>query len=208
MVRKILLALIFGLAVIATGASAHSQDQAKEIDAAKKTGEAFLSAMQKADRAGAIALVAANAQDEFAGRFGGDSKRLKSAAPLRFIFAAPLKNHSLDPIEYEANLLYAVKNDGEWTTVALRLYRFGKDAYRVEYWRIDDSEPNILAMSDDPALQNLPAMMRWMALGLAFGGLLLIGFIIWLARRRPHIVAPESIAEKRTAAVTRRDGDS
>jgi uncharacterized iron-regulated membrane protein len=51
-------------------------------------------------------------------------------------------------------------------------------------------------------------MMRWMALGLAFGGLLLIGFIIWLARRRPHIVAPESIAEKRTAAVTRRDGDS
>ncbi|MFN5822813.1 MAG: hypothetical protein ACK44T_02170, partial [Sphingomonadales bacterium] len=129
MVRKILLALIFGLAVIATGASAQSQDQAKEIDAAKKTAEAFLTAMQKADRSGAIALVAANAQDEFTGSFGDDSKRLKSTAPLRFVFAAPLKSHSLDPIEYEANLLYAVKNDGEWTTATLRLYRFDTDAY-------------------------------------------------------------------------------
>lgn len=207
MVRKILLALIFGLTVIATGASAQSQDQAREIDAAKKTAEAFLMAMQKANRISAIALVATNAQDEFTGSFGDDSKKLKSAPPLRFVFAAPLKKHSIDPIGYEANLVYAVSDGGEWTTATLRLYRFDTDTYRVEYWRIDDSEPNILAMSDDPALQNLPAMMRWMALGLAFGGLLLIGFIVWLARRRPHIVAPESIAEKRTAAVTRRDGD-
>lgn len=207
MVRKILLALIFGLTVIATGASAQSQDQAKEIDAAKKTAEAFLMAMQKANRIGAIALVATNAQDEFTGSFGDDSKKLKSAPPLRFVFAAPLKKHSIDPIGYEANLVYAVSDGGEWTTATLRLYRFDTDAYRVEYWRIDDSEPNILAMSDDPALQNLPAMIRWMGLGLALGGLLLIGVIVWLARRKPHLVAPDKAEEKRVAAVTRSEGD-
>lgn len=206
MIRAILVALLYCLAISSASSPASAQDQSAEIAAAKQVAETFLGSMKKANRVDARPLVAATARDEFDARFDKDSKRLTAGPKPRFIFAAPLKSHSLDPIEYEATLLYAAKQDGDWTTVKLRLYRFDQDPYRVEYWKIENKAPDILALSDDPALRSFPSIMRWVGLGLALGGMLLIGVILWLVRRKPRLVAPENPVETRPVAITRRDG--
>lgn len=187
--------------------AASAQDRTIEVEAAKQTAEDFLSAMRKADKSLASSLVAATAYDEFELRFDRDSNRLRAAPMPRFIFAAPLKSHSSDPVESEANLLYAIKDDGEWTTVTLRLYRYDSDPFRIEYWKIENNAPNILAISGDPALREFPAIMRWAGLGIALSGLMLIGIIIWLVRRKPQLVAPDREIDSRAVAVTRRERD-
>lgn len=208
MVRAILVAMLMGLGTLWAVTGATAQDQQAEVAEAKEAAEAFLAAVQRSDKAEARSLVAATARDEFEARFERDSKRLKARPKPRFVFAAPLKSHSFNPVEYEATMLYAAKKDGNWTTMTLRLYRFDRDPYRVEYWKIENKAPDILALSEDPALRAFPSIMRWIGLGLALGGMLLIGVIIWLARRKPHFVAPDNAVDARPVAVTRRDGDA
>lgn len=203
-IRRFFLVALVMLAGTVLAPAAIAQVDANETEAAKRVAGQFVKAMREGRQDVAADLVSATARDELQTRFAPDGKTLRSKPEPRFMFALPLRSHSLDPVEYEANMVFAASNDGKWNTVMVRLYRYDRDPYRVEYWQIEDREPNLFALSDDPVLQKMPTIMRALSLGMALFGAVLLALIIWLVRRKPRLVVPEP-AERRVAAIARRE---
>ncbi len=204
--RQFFLLFMLSLQILwGVAAQAQTADNQAELEQAKQVAVQFLTAAREGRMDDAKQLVTATATDELQAQFKPDSQRLKAAPPPEFQFALPLKTKSFDPAEYEMQLVYASKQNGEWTTTMLRLYRYDDDPYRVEFWKIDNSEPNLFAMSDDPVFKQMPSIMRWIFLGMAALGLILLFLILWLVRRKPRLVAPENEVERRSAAITRRE---
>lgn len=207
--RQFFLLFMFSLQILwGIEVQAQTADNQAELEQAKQVAVQFLTAAREGRIDDAKRLVTATATDELQLQFKSDSQRLKAVPPPEFQFALPLKSKSFDPAEYEAQLVYASKQDGKWTTTTLRLYRYDNDPYRVEFWKVDDNEPNLFAMSDDPVLKKMPTIMLWIFLGMAAVGLILLFLILWLVRRKPRLVASENEVERRVAAITRREEEA
>lgn len=207
--RQFFLIILFSLAISwGFAAQAQTADNQAELEQAKQVAVQFLTAAREGRMDDANRLVTSTAADELQAQFKSDSQRLKAAPAPEFQFALPLKTKSFAPEEYEAQLVYASKNNGKWTTTTLRLYRYDDDPYRVEFWKIDGREPNLFAMSDDPVFKRMPTVMLSIFLGMAAVGLILLFLILWLVRRKPRLVAPENEVERRVAAITRREEET
>jgi hypothetical protein len=167
------------------------------------TSDEFVSALQKGDKAAAARHVAPSARDELEERFSIESKELKAASKLlpRFVTFKP--QGMMGPEDSEVTVIYAAKDDGEWTTAEVRLFRLGDEPYEVDYWKISNETP--VAKTYTPDLRPMYGAFAALAGAIVLIGLLTIGIILWIVRRKPHVVAPEPAVERRVAAVTTRE---
>lgn len=168
--------------------------------------EPFLKEMAAGQRARAAALVSPAAQDELTSQFAADHKKLAAAPKLtpRYVDQVNVTNYgSADKIV----LVYAAKKDDKWTTATLRLFRVEDQPYKVEYWRItnDAPQPTMVANTDPKFVKMQQQLYLWMAGGLVVFGLAGLALLIWIIRRRPHLVVNEAPNEDRQAASTVRD---
>ena len=163
----------------------------------------FVLALQKGDKAAAARHVAPSARDELEEQFSIDSKELKAAPQLlpRFITFKP--QGMMGPEDSEVTVIYAAKDDGEWTTAEVRLFRLGDEPYEVDYWKISNQTP--VAKAYAPKLKPMLGVFAGLAGAIVVLGLLAIGIVLWIVRRKPHVVAPEPAVERRVAAVTTRE---
>lgn len=175
-------------------------DVPKEIDVASG---AFVAAVQKGDQQAAAKHVAPTAQDELAAQFAADSKALKAAPKLtpRFITYKPAS--MMGPEDSEVTIIYAARANGEWATMEVRLFRLGEERYEVDYWKIGTDAP--VAKSYTPDLRPLFGIFAAIAGVIVVLGIALIGTILWIVRRKPHIVSPPVESERRAAAITTRE---
>lgn len=167
------------------------------------TSDAFVSALQKGDKAAAARHVAPTARDELETQFSNEYNVLKSVSKLtpRFITYKP--EGMMGPEDSEVTVTYAAKQGGEWTTAEVRLFRLRDEPYEVDYWKISDEAPT--AKTYTPDLKPMFGVFAGLAGSIVVLGSLAIGIILWIVRRKPHVVAPEPVAERRVAAVTTRE---
>ena len=197
--KRLPLVLLFLLA-------ACSWNEPAVVDIPKEIGVAsgaFVAALQKGDQQAAAKHVAPTAQDELAAQFASDSKALKAAPKLtpRFITYKPAS--MMGPEDTEVTIIYAARTNSEWTTMEVRLFRLGDEPYEVGYWKISNDAP--AAKNYTPDLRPLFGIFAVIAGVIVVIGIALIGTILWIVRRKPHIVAPPVESERRAAAITTRE---
>ena len=79
----------------------------------------------------------------------------------------------------------------------------GDEPYEVDYWKISNETP--VAKTYAPNLKPMFGVFAGLAGAIVVLGLLTIGIVLWIVRRKPHVVAPEPAVERRVAAVTTRE---
>jgi hypothetical protein len=172
----------------------------------EKVATPFVAALQKGDRKATENRVASGAQDELAAQFTKDHKQLKAAPKLtpRFITYKP--EEMIGPDDSEVTIIYAAKSNGKWTTAEVRLFSLGDAPFQVDYWKIHDEAP--AAKIYAPDLKPMAGVFAGLAAAIFVLGVLTIVIVLWLVRRKPHLIAPEPVVERRVAAVTRRDDET
>lgn len=167
------------------------------------TSDAFVAALQKGDKAAAEKAVAPTARDELHLHFEKEHKALKPTSTLKPRFITYKPEHMMGPEDSEVTIIYAAKDDGKWTTAEVRLFRLNDEPYEVDYWKISNEAP--VAKTYAPDLKPMFGVFVGVAGAIVVLGLLTIGIVLWIVRRKPHVVAPEPAVERRIAAVTTRE---
>jgi hypothetical protein len=168
-----------------------------------KTSSAFVSALQKGDRVAAEAAVAPTAVDELEAQFTEQHKQLKGKPKLtpRFITYKP--REMMGPFDSEVTVIYAAKDGGQWTTAEVRLFRLNDEPYEVDYWKLGTETP--IAKTYAPDLKPLYGVFAGLAAAMFVIGTLTIIVVLWIVKRKPHVVVPEPVVERRTAAIATRE---
>ena len=175
--------------------------------------EPFLRELAAGNKDKAAAFVSTAAADELTTQFAKDHKILAAASKLtpRFVQRVGANPHilgkDLSADGDEVTLVYAAKSKGKWTTATVRVYRYRDDPFKVEYWRISNEAPRPALPSgmDSPVAKRTAVIMSWITGGFALFGLFGIAGLIWVVRRKPHLLTPEEISEQRAPASTLRD---
>ncbi len=177
-------------------------DLPKDIDA---VATPFITALQKGDLLKAAKHVAPTARDELDALFAAQHRQLKPLEPLTPRFMTYKPRALLGPDDSEVTLVYAAKTRGKWTTMEVRLFRLNDEPYEVDYWKIGNAAP--APKSYIPVVRPPAKIIAGVSAVLAVLGLLFIGAIVWLVRRKPAMLSPSGGVETRRSAVAVRDGD-
>jgi hypothetical protein len=110
------------------------------------------------------------------------------------------------PFDSEVTVIYAAKDGGEWTTAEVRLFRLNDEPYEVDYWKIGSEAP--VAKTYAPDLKPLYGVFMWLAAAIFVIGTVTIFVVLWIVKRKPHVVVPEPAVERRRAAVATREPDA
>ena len=175
--------------------------------------EPFLKELTAGNKEKAAAFVSTAATDELAMQFAENHKRLAAAGKLtpRFVNKAGndprrlAENSGADGSE--VTIVYAAKSGDKWTTATVRVYRYRDDPFKVEYWRVANEAPKkpFASNVDAKELQRTEAITNVTIVGMSLLGLFGIFLLIWIVRRKPHLLVPETAGETRRAATTVRE---
>lgn len=163
----------------------------------------FLAAVKRGDQAAAEKFVAENFVDDSRVQFAEMSALLKKSPPLVSAIYAP-KPGMLGPNKDEVNLTFAAKDGNQWISSEIRLYRPDGGKFEIEYWDVNSAEnpPELLKHAGE--MQNFMTIFMG---SMAIMALLGLALLIWVVKRRTHIIAPEPVVETRRVAATIRDAD-
>jgi hypothetical protein len=164
----------------------------------------FLAAVKRGDQAAAEKFVSEGFADDSRIQFAEMSALLKKSPEVVPAIYQP-KAQLLGPNKNEVNLTFAAKDGKQWISSEIRMYRPEGGKFEIEYWDVNaaDKPPELLAHA-----QQMRMYTGWFTAGLAVMALLGLALLIWVVKRRTHIIAPEPIIETRRVASTVRDADS
>lgn len=163
----------------------------------------FLAAVRRGDQTAVEKFVTDGFADDSRVQFAEMSALLKKSPELvPAIYQPKLQTFGAD--ENEVMLTFAAKDGEEWITSEIRMYRPENGDFEIEYWDVnsDTKPPELLKHAGQMQL-----FMAWFMGGLALMALLGLTLLIWVIKRRTHIIAPEPVAETRRVAATVRDAD-
>jgi hypothetical protein len=163
----------------------------------------FLAAVRRGDQAAAEKFVTDGFADDSRVQFAEMSALLKKSPELVPAIYHP-KPGMLGPNKNEVMLTFAAKEGGQWITSEIRMYRPENGDFEIEYWDVnsDVKPPELLQHAGQ-----MQQFMTWFMGGLALMALFGLGLLIWVVKRRTHIIAPEPVVETRRVAATVRDTD-
>ena len=163
----------------------------------------FLAAVKRGDQAAAENFISKGFIDDSRVQFAEMSALLKKSPALVLAIYAP-KPGMLGPNKDEVNLTFAAKDGEQWITSEIRLYHPEGGKFEIEYWDVnaDKKPPEILAHAEQ-----MRKFTGWFMGGLAVMALLGLALLIWVVKRRTHIIAPDPVLETRRVAATVRNSD-
>ena len=163
----------------------------------------FLAAVKRGDQVAAEKFVTEGFTDDSRIQFAEMSALLKKSPALVPAIYQP-KAELLGPNKNEVNLTFAAKDGKQWVSSEIRMYRPEGGKFEVEYWDVNASEkpPELLAHA-----AQMKTFTGWFMGGLAVMALLGLALLIWVVKRRTHIIAPDPVLETRRVASTVRDTD-
>lgn len=200
--------LVLGLIIVLIGAifglSACSTAPVAEVelpDDVAVVSTRFLKAVKSGDRARAETFVAPNFVDDSRIQFAGMSALLKDSPPLVPAIYTP-KPGMLGPDRNEVSLLFAAKDNDRWISSEIRMYRANGETFEIEYWDVASSRQAPRALASAAMMIQF---MRWFMGGIAVIALLALAVLLWMVKRRTHILVPPPVTEIRPVASTVRD---
>ena len=173
--------------------------------------EPFLRELAAGNKDKAAAFVSSAATDELTKQFAEDHKRLAAADKLtpRFVTKAGNDLRQLNENSgadgSEVTIVYAAKSGDKWTSATVRAYKYRDEPYKVEYWRVANEAPKrpLPSNFDSKQLQRSQAITNATIIGMSLLGLIGIALLIWMVRRKPHLLVPETASETRRSEIGR-----
>lgn len=164
----------------------------------------FLAAIKRGDQAAAEKFMNPDFVDDSRVQFAEMSALLKKSPTLISAIYQPNAG-MLGPNKDEVTVTFAARDGDQWISSEIRLYRWEKEKFEVEYWDVDADKkpPELLAQAEQ-----MQYFMLWSMGGMAALALLGLAVLIWVIKRKTHIIAPEPVFEERRVAATTRDIDS
>ncbi len=164
----------------------------------------FLAAVKRGDQAAAEKFLSDGFIDDSRVQFAEMSALLKKSPALVPAIYQP-KAELLGPDKNEVNLTFAAKDGKQWISSEIRMYRPEGGKFEIEYWDVNAAEkpPELLAHAEQMRMYT-----SWFTAGLAVMALLGLALLIWVVKRRTHIIAPDAVIETRRVAATVRDADT
>lgn len=163
----------------------------------------FIAAVKRGDQAAIEKRMTASFVDDSRAQFDNMAVLLKKSPPLTPAIYVP-KPSTFGPNQNEVSVTYAAHDGTKWTSAEIRLYRTEGGPFEVEYW-------DVKSTTEPPALiahaKEMRTFMSWIMGALAIIALLGLLLLIWVVKRRPHILAPNSAPESRRVAAIVRDSE-
>lgn len=163
----------------------------------------FLAAVRRGDQAAAEKFVTEGFADDSRVQFAEMSALLKKSPELvPAVYQPKLRTFGAD--ENEVLLTFAAKKGEQWITSEIRMYRPENGDFEIEYWDVnsDVKPPELLKHAGE-----MQQFMAWFMGGLSVMALFGLALLVWVVKRRTHIIAPEPVVEHRRVAATVRDAD-
>jgi len=198
--------LVLAVALSILGLSACDRAAVNEVplpDDVAAVTTPFLAAVKRGDQAAAEKFVAPTFVDDSKLQFAEMSALLgKSPALKPTIYRQ--KPGTIIANENEVSIIFAAKDGENWISSEIRLYRPENEEFEIEYWDVNAAAkpPELLAHA-----QQMRMYTGWFTAGLAVMALLGLALLLWVVKRRTHIIAPEPVVETRRVAATVRDAD-
>ena len=163
----------------------------------------FLAAVKRGDQVAAEKFVSEGFADDSRIQFAEMSALLKKSPALVPAIYQP-KAELLGPNKNEVNLTFAAKDGKQWISSEIRMYRPDGGKFEIEYWDVNAAEkpPELLAHANQ-----MKNFMGWFMAGMAVMALLGLALLIWVVKRRTHIISPDPVIETRRVAATVRDAE-
>ena len=206
-------AVLLGVTLLLCGCGAREPKVIAPPKDAAAVIEPFLKELAAGNKDKAAAFVSSAATDELAKQFAEDHQLLAAAGTLtpRFITKIGgeqrIQNDDRKDDGTEITAVYATNYGGEWTTATVRVYKYRDEPFRVEYWRVANEAPKQAMASnvDAKLLKRTEAVTNATIVGFSLLGLFGIALLIWLIRRKPYLLVPDTASESRRSASTVRE---
>ncbi len=188
--------------------SACSEREAKPLELPEdieETVNGFVEALEAGNTGRVRKFIAPDSLERFDQEFaaGAGEIEIPKGFPPRSIRRAP-KGMAGNPFENEVDVLYARQEGDGWTVLTLNLYWLDEEEVKIEDWSFETAAPKPPELERQAILENV---MRYGMLAMAGIAAIALWLIIWLARRKPDLIAPERAKDARPAAITRRDNE-
>ena len=196
--------LVFALAASFFGPNSCSPNAVDEVslpaDVAAVSAP-FIAAIKRGDTKRAEQRMAPSFVDDSRVQFTDMSAILKTAPPLVPALYVP-KQKVFGSDENEVSVTYAAHDGKKWISAEIRMFRPDQGPYEIEYWDVKaaDEPPALLAHAKE-----MKTFTTWLLAGIAVSALLGLALLIWIVKRRTHIIAPDLVQETRRVAATVRD---
>ncbi len=193
--------LLFAAIVSLAACNRQPVDPIKLPDDVAAVTTPFLAAVKRGDEKATEKFIADGFVDDSRVQFAEMSALLKKSPELVPAIYQP-KQELFGSDRDEVMLTFATKSGEQWITSEMRLYRPDKGKFEIEYWDVNSAAkpPEVLAH-----VQDMKSFMGWFMGGMAVMALLGLALLIWVVKRRTHLIAPEPVVETRRVAATVRD---
>lgn len=160
--------------------------------------EGFINALRRGDTDAARKFVASSSQQYLDDDFSGEDafKPAKGLKPLIHI-----SEPELFDTRYvnQARVVYGAKQNEGWQTIELQLYWLDDEAIEIDDWHFSNNGP---PPPEIAAQQLFLRYMPWFMIVMAILAAVTLAVVVWIAKRKPQIIAPDSNSAKRGAAST------
>lgn len=163
----------------------------------------LIAAIKRGDQKMAEKHIAPAFVDDSRVQFAEMSALLKKAPPLVPTLYVP-KQETFGPNKDEISVTYIAQDGKKWVSAEIRMYRPERGAFEIEYWDVKEAKepPPLLAHA-----QQMRTFTNWLMVAITISALLGLALLIWIVKRRTHLIAPDAVQETRRVASTVRDAD-
>jgi hypothetical protein len=202
-IRRIFFSVLLALGLISlAGCNYSAPNRVVVPDDIKAVTVPFLNAVTHGKPDKAEKFMAEGAIDDAREQFEDATVTLSTGPNLLPVMVKYKPNMFGQPDTNDVTVLYAAKKDKLWTSVQMRLFRLKGEPYEIEYFFVKNEADM------PPALAAGETFKQWMIYGMAAMSafaLLFLAILIWIVRRKTHIIAPEQSIDIRALATTRQE---
>lgn len=194
-----LVASFFGL----TSCTSNSIDKVDLPADVAAISDPLIAAIKGGDQKLAEKHIAPAFVDDSRVQFAEMSAVLKKAPPLTPALYIP-KQEILGPNKDEVSVTYVAQDGKKWVSAEIRMYRPERGTFEIEYWDVKEAKdpPPLLAHA-----REMQTFTNWLMVAISISALLGLALLIWIVKRRTHLIAPDPVQETRRVASTVRDAD-
>ena len=171
-------------------------------DVAKVSG-GFVKALGKGDMKAARKFVAPDSLEDFDLEFEEKPEKLGDILKLEPVVFQKTPKMLTGPFDNDVKVIYAAERKGKWTVMEVDLFWLEEEKIEIDSWNFQtDAE-----MPEQLKAQQFT--LQFMQYGMPIGGVLaalFLAFFVWLIRRKPQIISPDTNPELRKSAITSRSG--
>lgn len=103
------------------------------------------------------------------------------------------------------SVTYARNDNGRWTVLEIDLLEEEDNALKVESWFVAKNDEMPRNLKNQMRAQQ---SLRYGGIGIAVLLAAFLAFFVWLIKRKPTLIAPDTSGERRAAAITTRNDET